>query len=199
MCARLVIKLPLLCCLVAMSCRRDRDSTGDSDTARADVRVTWAAGARCGNDEINDFVAHALAVCARGDYDEYRLLWSYDHQPTNRKRFEQIRNAMERVEIRQVRRLRLRLPDGSIKAETQPVYVLHAFVGMSHAAKQRSEYRIEDRDLILQIVYQNDAWRFAPAQQEVKEAILGALASTEASARPSQPAAGQSDPGPGND
>lgn len=199
MCARLVIKLPLLCCLVAMSCRRDRESTGDSDTARSDVRVTWAAGASCRNDEINDFVAHALAVCARGDYDEYRLLWSYDHQPTNRKRFEQIRKAMERVEIRQVRRLRLRLPDGSMKAETQPVYVLHAFVGMSHAAKERSEYRIEDRELILQIVYQNDAWRFAPAPQEVKEAILSALASTEASARPSHPAAGQSDPGAGND
>lgn len=197
MCARLLIKLPLLCCLVVISCKRDRDSTSASDAARADVGVTWAAGARCLNHEINDFVAHALAVCARGDYEEYRLLWSYDHQPTNRKRFEQIRAAMEQIEIRQVRRLRLRLPDGSLRAETQPIYVLHAFVSMSPEAKKRSEHRIEDRELILQIVYQNEAWRFAPAPREVKEAILGALASTEVIDLPAQPATGQPAPGPG--
>lgn len=199
MCARLLIKLPLLCCLVAISCRRDRDSTGDSDAARTDVGVTWAAGARCRNHEINDFVARALAVCARGDYGEYRLLWSRDHQPTNRKRFEQIRTAMEQVEIRQVRRLRLRLPDGSLRAETQPIYVLHAFVGMSPEAKKRSEHRIEDRELILQIVYQNDAWRFAPAPREVKEAVLSVLASTEAIDLPAHPATGQPAPGSGGE
>ncbi len=161
---------------------------GGSDSA---VRIVWTPGAKCKNAEVNDFVAKALTVCAEGDYEEYRLLWSLDHQPTSRKRFMQLRDATEKVEVKTIRRLQFRLPDGSMKSLDTPVYVLHAFVALKEEAKQRSE-RLEDRDLILQVVRRNDAWCFIPAAKEVKESLLAGHADPPATgppdAVPTQPA-----------
>ncbi len=151
------------------------------------MEIIWRATAKCKNREVNDFVAQAVAVCAGGDYDEYRLLWSYDHQPTSRKRFAQIRDAMKKVEIKTVKRLRLRLADGGLKQEDSPVYVFHAFIEMKDEAKQRSDHRIDDRDMILRIVYEHGAWRFTPAPKEVKEAILDAVAASQDGSPPRAP------------
>ncbi len=191
-------------CILAWGCNRNSSKKnaanggGGSDSA---VEIVWAPDAKCKNQEVNDFVTKAMTVCAEGDYEEYRLLWSLDHQPTNRKRFMQLRDATEQVQVKTIRRLQFRLPDGSMKSLDTPVYVLHAFVALKEEAKQRSE-RLKDRDLILQIVRRNDAWCFLPAAKEVKKSVLAgdsgrpptALPVAPPDAVPTQPA-----PGGGND
>ena len=170
----IIVWIACFVCILTWGCNRNSskknaaNGEGDSDSA---VAIVWAPGAKCRNQEVNDFVAKALTVCAEGDYEEYRLLWSLDHQPTSRRRFMQLRDATAKVEVKTVRRLQFRLPDGSMKSMDTPVYVLHAFVALKEEAKQRSE-RLEDRDLILQVVRRNDAWCFVPAAKEVKESLL---------------------------
>ena len=171
------------CCLLTCGCNRNSagqtaSSADPADTSGPDI--VWGSNAKCSNRQINEFVEKAVTVCASGDYDEYRLLWSYDHQPTSRKRFEQLRDAVQTVEIQTVKRLRLRLPDGSFLERESPEYVLHASVKMTEEAKRRSEDRLADREMILRIVQENGRWRFTPAPREVKEALLGD--------RPRQPA-----------
>ena len=185
------------------SSKKDKANGGGGSGSA--VEIVWAPGAKCRSQEVNDFVAKALTVCAEGDYEEYRLLWSLDHQPTNRKRFMQLRDATEQVQVKTIRRLQFRLPDGSMKGADPPVYVLHAFVALKEEAKQRSE-RLKDRDLILQIVRRNNAWCFIPAAKEVKDSLLaghsdpptavppGTPLHTPPDAVPSQPA-----PSGGND
>ena len=187
-------------CLLAWGCDRDsskKNTANGGRSADSAVGIVWTPGAKCKNQEVNDFVAKALTVCAEGDYEEYRLLWSLDHQPTNRKRFMQLRDATEKVEVKTIRRLQFRLPDGSMKGVDTPVYVLHAFVALKEEAKQRSE-RLKDRDLILQIVRRNNAWCFIPAAKEVKKSLLGGDSNQPAAvtpdAVPAQPA-----PDSGND
>lgn len=163
------------CCLLACGCNRDSAGQTASATDPADttgVAIVWRPNAKCSNPQINEFVQKAVTVCASGDYDEYRLLWSYDHQPTSRKRFEQLRGAVRIVEIQAVKRLRLRLPDGSFLERESPEYVLHASVKMTEEAKRRSDDRLADREMILRIVQENGRWRFTPAPREVKEALL---------------------------
>ena len=161
-------------CILANGCDRDSSKKNSANGGRGSdsaVEIVWAPDAKCKNQEVNDFVAKAMTVCAEGDYEEYRLLWSLDHKPTNRKRFMQLRDATEQVQVKTIRRLQFRLPDGSMKGLDTPVYVLHAFVALKEEAKQRSE-RLKDRDLILQIVRRNNAWCFIPAAKEVKKSLL---------------------------
>ncbi len=183
-------------CVLAWGCNRDSSKKNSANGGRGSdsaVTIVWAPDAKCKNKEVNDFVAKAMTVCAEGDYEEYRLLWSLDHQPTNRKRFMQLRDAMQKVDVKTIRRLQFRLPDGSMKGMDTPVYVLHAFVALKEEAKQRSE-RLKDRDLILQIVRRNDAWCFIPAAKEVKKSLLagksGQPAVVPPDAVPTQPAPG---------
>ncbi|MCZ6654056.1 MAG: hypothetical protein O7D91_13650 [Planctomycetota bacterium] len=191
-------------CILSWGCDRNSSKKNaangglGSDTA---VEIVWASDAKCKNEEVNDFVAKALTVCAEGDYAEYRLLWSLDHQPTNRKRFMQLRDATKQVRVKTIRRLQFRLPDGSMKVLDTPVYVLHAFVALKEEAKQRSE-RLKDRDLILQIVRRNNAWCFIPAAKEVKESVLADHSSGPPAAQPAAPPNGvptQPTPSSGND
>ena len=187
-------------CVLAWGCDRNSSKKNKANSGRGSdsaVAIVWAPDAKCKNEEVNDFVAKALTVCAEGDYEEYRLLWSLDHQPTNRKRFMQLRDAMEQVDVKTIRRLQFRLPDGSMKDLDTPIYVLHAFVALKEEAKQRSQ-RLKDRDLILQIVRRNNAWCFIPAAKEVKTSLLagdsGGPPVGPPDAVPTQPA-----PGGGND
>ncbi len=180
-----IILLAGACCLSAMSCRRDGTSATDKRGRGGDsgpaVEIVWGSEAKCGDREVDDFVARAVSVCASGDYEEYRLLWRYDEQPTSRKRFEQLRSSMKRVRVGTVKRLRFRQPDGQLLQEPDPMYVFHAHVEMTPEAKQRSNHRIDDRDIILQIVRQDRAWRFIPAPRIVKEAVLEAMAAPQPS------------------
>ncbi len=191
-------------CILAWGCNRDsskKDSANGGRGSDSAVEIVWAPDAKCKNQEVNDFVAKALTVCAEGDYEEYRLLWSLDHQPTNRKRFMQLRDATEQVQVKTIRRLQFRLPDGSMKGADTPVYVLHAFVALKEEAKQRSE-RLQDRDLILQIVRRNNAWCFIPAAKEVKDSLLAGHSSRPLAAQPAAPPDAvptQPAPGGGND
>lgn len=163
------------CCLLTCACNRHSAGQTASSSDPADSSspdIVWRPHAKCSNRQINEFVEKAVAVCASGDYDEYRLLWSYDHQPTSRKRFEQLRDAVRIVEIQTLKELRLRLPDGSFLERESPEYVLHASVKMTEEAKRRSDDRLADREMILRIVQENGRWRFTPAPREVKEALL---------------------------
>ena len=193
-----------LACILAWACNRDSSKKNSAKGGRGSdsaVEIVWAPDAKCKNQEINDFVAKALTVCSEGDYEEYRLLWSLDHQPTNRKRFMQLRDATEKVDVKTIRRLQFRLPDGSMKGLDTPVYVLHAFVALKEEAKQRSE-RLKDRDLILQIVRRNNAWCFIPAAKEVKNSLLAGDSGRPPAAPPDAPPDAvptQSAPGGGND
>lgn len=178
--------LPLLLVLVlhTIGCSRDQAPTvaqgaqPTRDPGHGQVQVIWGKDSRCGNSAVNDFVARAVRCCAEGQYEDYRLLWSYDQEPINRRRFEQLRQAMHTVEVRTVRRLQLREPNRQTRPQTSPIYLFHAYITMKEEAKQRSDHRLEDRELVLLLTNDQGTWRFTPAPERYKVAILDALAST---------------------
>lgn len=181
----------LAACSVGCSRGEERPAAASRPTAAtpasAGVEVVWGPDSQCANPSVNQFIARAVRCCAEGDYEEYRLLWAYDQEPISRKRFEQLRQAMQRVQVRTVRHLRLRAPDGKLLDEAYPVYLFHATIEMKEEAKKRSDNRLEDRELVLLLRYEECAWGFTPAPEQYKSAILDALAS--GGTAPSRPSA----------
>ncbi len=145
------------------------------------IEVQWAAGARCANESVNEFVADAVHACATGDYEKYRLLWRYDHRPTSRKVFERRWQSVQRVEIKAIRRVVFRYADGTIRSPDPrspelPVYMFHVFVEVKPEVREkisRSNDQGDDRDLVLLIVQEEGAWQLMPAPDRIRDSVLG--------------------------
>ncbi len=165
---------PAIVCLLLVGCRPPAVGTSPAPAAAGSVPVHWGPDATCRDEAVNRFVRNAVAAGAAGDYDQYRLLWGIERQPTSRKRFAQLLSAMEHLEVKTLRPVRFR-KDGILVPQDQPMYLLHAFLRIKDEAKQRSE-RLQDRDVVLLVVPEQEHWRFEPAPARVKQAYLNQLA-----------------------
>jgi len=137
------------------------------------IPVVWRPQSKCPDPEVNEFVARAVNYCAQGNYEEYRLLWRYDHQPTSRKRFKRMWEAVETVEVKLVKEILYRDANDLISPPNEyPTYVFHAFIKIKSQALENAEDQLQDRDMILLIVKANNKWHFVPAPDVVKDKML---------------------------
>jgi hypothetical protein len=115
---------------------------------------------------INNFVTQAMEVCAAGDYEAFRLLWSVRDDPLPRAEFEQGWKAVETIRIRALEKVMLAPDPDSGRAEAQAVYTVYAQVELdpslqSHGVEAR-------REVILMMVRERDEWRLARAPNAMR-------------------------------
>lgn len=175
--------LPLALILTVSGCRRGEapDSTvpgGERAVEAADL-LEFPADLRTDNAGVNEFVERAMRVCAAGNYDDFRLLWSAREEPLPRRDYEQGWHAVTRVRIRAVEKVLLVSAEEAKqnKAEPEAVFAVCAEVLLD---PQRMEGRSEPkRTAVVLIVREADGWRLTRAPKEIRSWLLRKLGETE--------------------
>jgi hypothetical protein len=116
---------------------------------------------------VNDFVTKAMIVCATGDYEAFRLLWTARENPLPREEFEQGWNAVERIEVRALQEARLEADPAAGRETHQTVYVL--LVDVSLDASQRAGQKEPLRHVVLMLTRENGEWRLARPPKAMRE------------------------------
>ncbi len=153
----------------AAGCREDvaPTPTPAPDGAAADAPagvIEFPAEVRAADDTVNDFVHKVLTTCQSGDYDAFRLLWSASEEPFPRTRYERAWKSFRRARVSKLIEMRTKTPDST---DLQPVYVVHATVDLDASVPE------PERDIVLLIKRENEAWTLARPPQHLVRKILG--------------------------
>lgn len=154
------------------ACRRDPDA-GNADTSSDGVApkpaelLVFPQALRVEEPSVNDFVERAMTVCAAGDYEKFRLLWSVREEPLTRDEYQQGWQAVQEIRIRALAKAMLS-PDprnGDKQAET--AYVILAEVDLDPAL--RAGRREPTREVVLMMIREHGAWRLAGAPEAMRK------------------------------
>lgn len=157
--------------LLPSGCRRDGNTPsngGDADPApKVRDLLIFPDVLYVEDPRVNEFVGHAMAVCAAGDYDEFRLLWSAREEPLPRKEYEKGWQAVQEIRIQGLERVLLDAKkDGKGASSEQTVYALLAEVSMDpdHPAAAGEP----TREVALMLVHEHEEWRLAKTPKSMR-------------------------------
>lgn len=139
-----------------------------SEVKRADVLV-FPEEAHVADAAVNDFVARAMSVCGRGDYDSFRLLWSVREEPLPRDEFEEGWHAVETIKVRGLEKARFARENTPSATETDIVYVILAEVRLDPT--HRAGRREPKREVVLMLVRENEEWHLARPPKKMRNWI----------------------------
>lgn len=172
--------LSLAAAAIWLNSGRAGRSKGDS-VNHAPPRVTFAEGARTGNEELNNFVHDFVELCLKGDYDRFRLCWTAYSPQIGSSRFRAMWDAAEHIVITEIAPV-----PGKAKGKA---YVVKASVTLNSKAK------FQHRDVEVLVLREDGKWVIAPAPRiEPDNKDLHSLPVTE-SAPASQPGGPSADHG----
>jgi len=169
----------IVCVAVALAlggCREDAKSpeaSAGQATKTHPNPLIFSEEHRADDETVNAFVTHAMTVCASGDYDDFRLLWSVREDPLPRQEFERGWQAVKSIRIRDLQRV-IVAPSDPADDEAidgaSDAYAILANVQLDpdHPAGQRQP----DRQVVLLIRREGDRWRLARAPKSVRTWIL---------------------------
>jgi len=138
------------------------------------------------DESVNEFVRQAMDVCASGDYDAFRLLWTARQDPLPHDEFEKGWQAVEEIHVRALERVRLvdEAEDGQGKA-----YAGYAVFAEVHLDPTHIRAKVEpDREVVLAMVREHDQWRLAKAPKAMREWLKERITQVEPSI-PHEPSA----------
>jgi hypothetical protein len=118
---------------------------------------------------VNDFVTRAMSVCAVGDYDAFRLLWSPKEDPIPRGDFEHGWDAVTEIRIRALEKALLAPDPSTPLSEAPTVFVLAATVTLD--PKHKAGRREPQREVVLMTIREQDEWRLARAPKAMRDWI----------------------------
>ncbi len=166
--------------VVLGGCGREDDSAGGGaraggDAKRADVLV-FPDALKVEDASVNEFVTDAMRTCGSGDYNAFRLLWSVRDDPLPRGEFEEGWDAVQTIRVEELRKVMLAgdsagdgaavKSDGGGVAGLETVYVMVAGVELDPAYRiGRSE---PQREVILMLVREHDAWKLAQPPKKMR-------------------------------
>ena len=166
------VGIALVC--LSHACRRDPDTAAGD--ARADIEqqkpvelLVFPDEVRVEDASLNDFLERAMADCAGGDYEKFRLLWSVRQEPLPRDEFEQGWQAVEEIRIRALKKVMLAPDPEHGLDKSEEVYVILADVALdpTHPVAQRSATG-GHREVVLMIIREHDQWRLARAPKPMR-------------------------------
>ena len=172
-----IFVLAVLCSTAAVSlstCRRDEsnDPTGGSnaepvaETPQANLLV-FPESLYVEDASVNAFVRRAMDVCARGEYEPFRLLWSAREEPLHRDEFETGWQAVEEIRIRALEQVMLAADDPADDAGgIRPAYAVFAEVQLDPSLPAGQDEPA--RDVVLMIVSEHAEWRLGHAPKSVR-------------------------------
>jgi hypothetical protein len=132
---------------------RDRDR-------KPEPLIVFPEALRPEDANVSAVVRRVIDSCVRGDYEEFRLLWSAKQDPLPRDAFERGWRAVRQVTVLQLQKFRRR-------AEDDIVYGVHARVELDESVPEPV------RDVVLLLVREADQWRLAAAPKSLQERFLG--------------------------
>ena len=178
----LLFGLPVLT-LVLASCRESEEKNqrpNNPQVGPKEAELVFPESVRVADETVNSFVRTALTECARGDYDAFRALWTARQEPISRNEFEEGWHAVNRVEVRALRKAMLAADQpGQANA---PVHVLLVEVALD--PQRKAGKRAPHREVVLMLVQEQVGWRMAFAPKDMREWIKAQVASNEKSAEP---------------
>jgi hypothetical protein len=107
--------------------------------------------------ELNGFIDKAIQVCARGDYDEFRELFSVSYAPPGRSEFTNIWHAISRLEVQHV----ITGP-----ADSDQYYLL---IGVERRVPDRQDRT--HREVAVMVFREGGEWRIGAPPKEVRRRI----------------------------
>ncbi|MFQ5591292.1 MAG: hypothetical protein ACE5HE_09035, partial [Phycisphaerae bacterium] len=116
-------------------CRRDETEeravapTSASQPPRRTHLLVFNESLHVEEASVNEFVRRAMTVCANGEYEEFRLLWSSRTDPLTRADFETGWQAVQKIRILALERVLLADDDAAdTAAPPRPAYAIYAEV-----------------------------------------------------------------------
>jgi hypothetical protein len=122
-----------------------------------------------GDETVNDFVRRAMADCASGDYQKFRLLWSTREEPLPRGEYDQGWQAVQEIRIRALQEVILAADPERGRKEDQTVYGLAADVSLDPA--HRAGKKEPSREVVLMVVSEQGSWRLARPPKAMRDWI----------------------------
>lgn len=164
-------------CLLAFSilthgCRQDSSPAIGSSEVEVDPAVKardvliFPDTLKVEDAQVNAFVVEAMTVCAAGDYDRFRLLWSVREEPLPRHEYERGWQAVEEIRLRVLQQVALAADAEAGRDQEELVYLMFATVSLDpqHPAAQDKPIR----DVVLILVQERDTWRLAGAPRSMR-------------------------------
>lgn len=142
-------------------------------------RVVFPDALHVDHEPVNVFIEKALTICARGDYESFRLLWSARQDPLRREEFEQGWQAVRTIRVRAVEKIVLPGADGGgadprhstppngVAPDVSYVLLAEAEFDPNHPLGQRQPVR----DFVLLVLQEQGEWRLGRAPAAVREWI----------------------------
>jgi hypothetical protein len=121
------------------------------------------------DETVNTFVRRAMADCASGDYQKFRLLWSAREEPLPRGEYDQGWQAVQEIRIRVLQEVILAADPQRGRQEDQTVYGLAADVSLDPA--HRAGRKEPSREVVLMVVSEQGSWRLARPPQDMRNWI----------------------------
>lgn len=122
-----------------------------------------------GDETVNTFVRRAMADCASGDYQKFRLLWSAREEPLPRGEYDQGWQAVQEIRIRALQEVVLAADPERGREEDQTVYGLAADVSLDPA--HRAGRKEPSREVVLMVVSEQGSWRLARPPKTLRDWI----------------------------
>jgi|GEM_PF-1409725 len=187
------------CALFFAACGRSQDAPTDATplpekgASKSSDILIFPVEMRIKDDSANRFLARAMAVCAEGRYEPFRLLWSVKETPLSRGDFQKGWQAVERIQIRAFQEVFLAKGGGEDPPEGETVYVVLADVHLD--PNQRAGKREPDREVALMLVREKGEWRLAKTPAKMRKWIKDRVAAAGKAAAKVDEESSRVDPG----
>jgi hypothetical protein len=162
-------------------CRREVDSE-ESPSAADDPqgrRVVFPPELRVADDDVNALVRDAIETCRRGDYQDFRLLWSTQVDPMPRYEFETYWGYVDRLRVIALVR------DPRPEQERYAVLV-EVTCDPRELPPEHELSRQPVRLIALLILPEGDEWRLAPASERLRAWLVEKYAQPPAGEEPTE-------------
>lgn len=162
----------LLAVATTLQCRRTEPektsstSTDATKSKQADLLV-FPPELRVADSTVNEFATKAMTVCAAGEYEAFRLLWSAREDPLPREEFEEGWQAVQTIKVRALERVMLDADPNTGRNEPEEVYVLLAEVSLD--PEHRAGQKKPQRQVVLMLTREHEQWRLAQAPKPMRE------------------------------
>jgi hypothetical protein len=124
---------------------------------------------RVEDESVNEFVRHAMAICGRGEYEPFRLLWSVREEPLPRDQFEEGWQAVKIIRLRALRKAKLIAEKAGGSPDGEVVYLALAEVELDpeHPAGKKQARR----EVVLMLIREDERWRIAQPPTAMRDWI----------------------------
>lgn len=186
---RIAAAFGLFVAMMTPACRREEPESSSSSTSSNAAKskkpdlLIFPDELRVADSTVNEFVTQAMATCAAGEYEAFRLLWSVREDPLPREEFEQGWQAVQSIKVRALERVLLAADPNAGRTEPEAVYALLTEVSLDPT--QKAGQKEPQRHVVLMLAREHEQWRLARAPKPMRDWIKNKITAAASESAPS--------------